>query len=337
MSNFTDPPLLPGGTAPGPTTAEEILEEWQGLEELGRRLDDPLWRPGPQLVLEDRRRDAERPRDPAVALDIADEEEAATPPPAALPAPRRRREDDYTDEVPRRRRAPRLGRSVATFFGHTLPALLRAAYRRALGIAHHTGAEVVADITDDTGRRLRSLMAVEGALPGGADYGVVIAPACVCLELVLGELLRPINRVHAGQLAGALDRAGRSRQAELLRKWADGGLPMTMGLQVTLLAALEKADAHLQQLVVVFGLGIGRQYLELVRSGRLAGLLERVRTDYRNPACHGSRTFDRAEYTALARLLLTRDRFRAWYRRGPVELDAGLLDLHLVKWRERRA
>jgi hypothetical protein len=213
--------------------------------------------------------------------------------------------------------------------------LLRAAYRRAVGVVYHSGSEVVAAVETDTARRVWSLMAVERALPGGADYGVAVAPACVCLELVIGEVLQPIDRSHAEPLVGALNDAGRPRQADLLRKWFEGELPMTMGLQVTLLAAIERAHARVKKILWAGGIGMSPRYLTLLRSGRLPAALERVRTEYRNPACHGTRTFDRSEYTALAQLLLTRDRFRAWYRRGPAELDTGLLDLHLLECRWR--
>jgi hypothetical protein len=324
------------GDATGPTAAEEILEEWQAVERLGRRLNDPLWQLKPQFALGEPDTGLSR-SDADMAL--SDEEVVAEEEPPTRrggPPPEMSEEDtsDRTDHY--RRLSPRFWELAGAFYAQTLRPLLRAAYRRAWGIRYYSGAEIVAAVAGNTAHRVRSLMAVERALPTEADYGVVIAPACVCLELILGELLRPMNRTRAKSLSRALDGAGRSRQAELLRKWADGGLPMTMGLQVTLLAALEKAEATLQDLVAA-DLQTSHQYLGLVRSGRLAALLERVRTEYRNPACHGTRTFDRSEYTALARLLLTRDRFRAWYRRGPAELDAGLLDLHLLEWRQRRA
>jgi hypothetical protein len=307
-----------GEPAPGPAAAEEILDEWGAIEQLSRRLNDPLWQLEPQFL--------QGP--PSRAPDPSSNYAASEGPLRAklVPVP-----------APQRSWLQRLGDLAGASYQQTLGSLFRTVYRRAVGVTYHSGADVLAALSADTARRLQSLIAVERALHRGVDYSVVIAPACVCLELVLGELLRPINRIRARSLAGALDRTGWPRQAELLRKWADGGLPMTMGLQVTILAALEKADAWLQDFVAIRDLKTTGPYLEIVRSGKLAALLEQVRTNYRNPACHGTRTFDRAEYAALARLLLTRDSFRAWYRRGPALLDTGLLDLHLLVWRQRQA
>jgi hypothetical protein len=107
-----------------------------------------------------------------------------------------------------------------------------------------------------------------------------------------------------------------------------------MGLQVTILAALEKADVGAVQGTLDFR--TTSHYTSLLRSRQLSTLLERVRTQFRNPACHGTRTFDLGDYTTLMRLLLTRDQFRTWYRRGPAELDAGILDLHLLELSRRR-
>jgi hypothetical protein len=205
-------------------------------------------------------------------------------------------------------------------------------------VSHHSGSEVVAALKErNMAARINSLLAVEKALAGEADYGVVIAPACVVLELVVGQLLGSVGDRTSGQLVDALAAAGRKSQAKLLEKWIVGQLPMTMGLQVTLLAAIEKALAGPSGIDVAQEFGGTNHYRMLLTLGRLPMLLELVRTEYRNPACHGARTFDQAEYAEFARLLLTRSGFREWYRRGPAEIDAGLLDLHLLEWRNRVA
>jgi hypothetical protein len=193
---------------------------------------------------------------------------------------------------------------------------------------YHSGEEILGEAAR---RRVRTLLRVEAALPADADYAALIAPACVALEHELSTLLLAAGCRGEVDLVDVLHRAGRANQAELLRKWQSGYLPMTIGIQVIILTALEKTVGP--------GTGDSRpnfmftpRYAELLCSGRLSSLLDRVRTDYRNPACHGTRTFGREEYAAFARLLLTRDRLRTWYRRGPTALDTGLLDLHLLEW-----
>lgn len=310
--NPTSPPervgFRPAEPPLGPSDAEEILEEWRSAGQLAQRLRDPLWQPAHRFL----------PRPSKWASESA----VVTAPASAKSSP-----------PPRKRLGARLYELAAAFYQGVIRPVGRAASRRAFGVVYHSGAEVVATANVDTARRLRALMAVEMSLPKDADYGIVIAPACVVLELILGELLRPIEQSRSDTLAWVLEQAGRARQAELLRKWAAGRLPMTMGLQVTLLAALEKAAVSTSvRFECVHGLRTTRRYLDLVRSGTLAAILERVRTEYRNPACHGTRTFGRVEYAAFVQLLLTRDRFRSWYRRGPVELDVGFLDMHLLEW-----
>lgn len=344
---------LPGEPPFGLTTTDETADELKALIQFSRRMNDPIWSVSAVTV----------PYSPGMPLDrsrqmkgVHDLDKAVPgksvyhdrcmPLPATHDYEVDKLHDDEVDKLPtvpttKARQVMPGPRTTATW-GRPLSRLRdlagllsrppirlgRWAYRKAMRVEYHSGEEILAEVDR---RKLLSLMAIERALPHGADFGMAVGSACVVLELAIGELINSTRHaVRPLNLAAALEDIGRAKQAELLLRWADGRLPMTMGLQVTFLAALEKLGFQGQEHFANNYLQVEPGYLALLRSGRLTTDLERIRTQYRNPACHGSRAFDRAEYIELAQLLLTRVLFRSWYRRGPAKPNTGLLDVHLV-------
>jgi hypothetical protein len=305
----------------GPDSQSEVLDEWSGAEAACARIRDriPGFQSSAAELAELRRRETELPLARPWGIDLPNPPES--PPESSWECLRRQ--------------------------------FLRWLFQP----PYHSGEEI---LEADTKRRIRTLMAIEAALPADCDYAALIGPACVVLELELARLLKAPTFLLGSHLADVLDQVGRSNQAELLRKWQNGELPPTMGLLAIVLTALEKAvdlspngipnrcgvdtdSPALKEAVelpwheILLG-SFTPAYLGLLRSGKLSLLLDRVRKEYRNPACHGLRTFDRREYTALVWLLLARGRFRSWFRRGPATLETGLLDLHLLEqWRQDRA
>jgi hypothetical protein len=170
------------------------------------------------------------------------------------------------------------------------------------------------------------------AAPADADFACLTASACQVIESELGDLLLAPAREVAGTLAEALRDGGKPKQAELLQPWADGRFPPTIGTASVVLMGLRYAadrPACVRFLEANFRPG----FAALARSKELGAALDTIRTEFRNPACHGLRAFGPAEYQQFARLAVAREQLAEWVRAGPrLSGAAGALGLlhHLL-------
>lgn len=177
--------------------------------------------------------------------------------------------------------------------------------------------------------RYRTLLTVEPVFPPEGDYGMLMVPACQILETeLLSRFLAPLRDVGAN-LVAALRDAGDKKQAVLLEQWSSGQLPGTIGLCcVALLAcyrATEKGDADVLDL---FRAEFSDAYLEGFRGNRLGRALDRLRTEFRNPACHGTVTFGRTHYAGFVNLLVAAPTFNEFH--NTLASQDGQLVFHLL-------
>jgi hypothetical protein len=175
-----------------------------------------------------------------------------------------------------------------------------------------------------TQRRYAGLLTLEPHFPEAGDYGQLIAPCSLLLEEETAKGLAEPARALGAHLCEALaSRDGETRHVELLKKWVSGQLPTTLGTIATILLALRRGLERADEPISTF---LARRfrpdYIERIRTNSLAKLLDRIRNEFRNPACHGMRTFQRSEYGAFLHLLLGRERILRWDIEGP-EADAG--------------
>ncbi len=173
------------------------------------------------------------------------------------------------------------------------------------------------------------------------DYLVPVFLTTLLAERELVRLVAEPARQHAGHLIDALLQRRKTYKTSALAAWESGRLKATMGLVGQILRAMR------------WGLGQGNlsllkfladtfspEYPDLVSNRQLEQALDRVRTVYRNPACHGTaRPFAAADYADVARLVVGRDRIADWLGSETLcSLPAGLgvLDHHL-RLRNQRA
>jgi hypothetical protein len=171
------------------------------------------------------------------------------------------------------------------------------------------------------------------------DHSPLVGPACQILEGELTRLLATPARAVAEPLALLSQKEpAASRFRDLLQKWATGELPPTLGLQQILLQALRlglrKGD---DQVCAFLDFHFGPRYGYLLLDERFGRFLDRVRTQFRNPAAHGMATMSHAQYAEFTGLMVGNRCLADWYREGNEQLDPGpeiaLLDHHLAESR----
>lgn len=181
------------------------------------------------------------------------------------------------------------------------------------------GRELVKACGQTTLRRFETLLHVERYFHSEGDYGYLIGPACQILESELDRLLASPAREIATDLAEALRRADpRTRQALVLEKWAAREIPTTIGTEWLILFSLRRGLEHRVGRIEEFLDDMYRpRFSRLLASKLLDSCLDAIRSDYRNPACHGLRTFSADDYAKFVRLMVGQERFDIWADRGP--------------------
>jgi hypothetical protein len=124
--------------------------------------------------------------------------------------------------------------------------------------------------------------------------------------------------------------------AEILRKWALREIPTTIGVHSIVLLALRRGLATISPPIAEFLAGRFKPaYADLLVTGELGKCLDRIRTRFRNPACHGSAWFDQDSYADFARLAIAQRNFGAWNRYGPESreprAEVGVFHHHLFQ------
>jgi hypothetical protein len=182
--------------------------------------------------------------------------------------------------------------------------------------------------------RYQVLLHLESTFPPDHDQGCIIFVGSQLLEAELDRLVTAPLLPLAAMLVDVLrqDRVDDSRTA-VLEAWADSRMPTTFGTHGLVLLALQYAcvrghPALLSFLHERFAPG----YLDLLRSQAMDRCLNRIRNRYRNPVCHGTATFSRADCPDFARVVIAHRRFLDGDREGPhpanPEGDVGVLHHH---------
>jgi hypothetical protein len=198
-----------------------------------------------------------------------------------------------------------------------------------------TGQRLIAGCQEANRRRFSTLLRLERSFLAGEDHACLIGPACLILESETDRLLTSPARVVAGELVESLRRDRRDhRQADILRAWAERQVPATIGVASLILLALRRGcESEDHPLARFLSSHFRPRYAELLMSKKLGRSLDRIREGFRNPACHGTCTFDRDQYAAFVRLMVGNDRFDAWHVAGPhspdLDAEAGFLHDHL--------
>jgi hypothetical protein len=196
------------------------------------------------------------------------------------------------------------------------------------------GRQLMARCPSETQQRYRTLVHFERAMPADGDFAILIAAACAILEAELRRLLASPARPIVNGLLAALDPKKQRKQVDLLDKWARGAIPTTLGSVSLLVFALRRgAEMGLPEVGRFLAERFRPRFAELLRSRRMDGALESIRTRFRNPADHAERTFDAAAYGEFVRLVIANRLFAAWDTDGPDPSDpdagSGILYHHL--------
>jgi hypothetical protein len=179
------------------------------------------------------------------------------------------------------------------------------------------GDELISCRPMDVRTRYRTVLRLESGFSTDLDHGCLIAAACQILENELSQLLIEPARAVGGALVRALDDAGQVKQAEILQGWADRRVPTTIGIASLVLLALRRAVEGADREIGDFLVDRFRpDFLPADQPVAWGGTLDRVRESFRNPACHGLRTFGPSDYDRFARLIVGRDRLMSWASAG---------------------
>jgi hypothetical protein len=239
-----------------------------------------------------------------------------------------------------RRSADRL----ADFFAVEPEAVRRRATRsldclRGTAQPARVGCGLIACCNTDLQRRYHTLLHHEERHPPDGDYGILIAPACQVVEAALGEILTQPARAIVADLIAAMRVQQKDRhQADILAKWGSGQVPTTFGTHGLVLLALRRGCEHRSDAVRKFLASHFRPpYVDLLTDRGLGASLEAIRTRFRNPACHGTTSFDRSAYEEFVGLVVAQQRFGLWDSVGSTPADpapsAGVFHHHLSQSR----
>jgi hypothetical protein len=189
------------------------------------------------------------------------------------------------------------------------------------------GQRLFAAAPQETRRRYQTVLHLEDTFPGHGDHGCLIGATCQLMEGELDRLLAQPARTIAPVLSAALRTEGSAGgQAEILDRWAAGTIPITLGSLCIVLLALRRGWEQGRAEVHDF---LAREfepcYSDLLAAKGLGSCLDRVRTLYRNPACHGQVSFGPGQYAEFVRLVVANHRLRLWDRGGvdPLVLQHG--------------
>jgi hypothetical protein len=201
------------------------------------------------------------------------------------------------------------------------------------------GHRLLAPCAPSNRKRFETLLYFEEKLRPDDDHGYLIGPACQILESELERLLSaPVHGI-AESLIAALRVAGKDQhQAAILEKWAARQVPTTIGTASLVLLALRRGrEQQLRPVLEFLAAHFGPGYQVLLANKELGQCLDLIRTRFRNPACHGTATFDPEAYKEFARLVIANQRFAAWHASGPDPPEpgagAGILHHH---WQHTR-
>jgi hypothetical protein len=199
-------------------------------------------------------------------------------------------------------------------------------------VRRDSGNRLLAGCLDDTRRKFATLLQFERSIPSDGDYALLIAAISQVLESECDRLVTTPARRIAGLLVESL-RADRklAKQSEIVEKWAGGEVPTTIGIESLAILALRKGSEQGREGVIAFLAEEFRTpYHGLLMTKKLGQCLDLIRDRYRNPACHGTGSFDASGFAGFARLAVGHDGFRAWAAEGPKgrPVDAGSAFLH---------
>jgi hypothetical protein len=147
---------------------------------------------------------------------------------------------------------------------------------------------------------------------------MLVVAGCHLLEAELVRTLVVPAQAVGPVLTAAVRAAGaEGRQADVLDQWCQGRVPVTLGVASLVLLAVRRALE--QRLAVVEGF-LRRHFREdfvgALRHKEMGRQVDEVRNGYRNPACHGLRTFGPKAYEDCAWLVVARSRFWEWDLHG---------------------
>jgi hypothetical protein len=113
-------------------------------------------------------------------------------------------------------------------------------------------------------------------------------------------------------------------------------MPTTIGMQSLILLALRRGcERENGQVCKFLGDRFSSRYTRLLVDKKLDVCLNKIRDQFRNPACHGLATFTSQQYQDFAILTVAHSRFAFWNAKGadPNALDSGVLHHHLAECR----
>lgn len=214
------------------------------------------------------------------------------------------------------------------------PATIRGAPSFGSPVNHGLGSELIGRCDAMTRQRGQTLSYLEKELPPELDFSILIVPACQMLETELIRLIGNPARRLGSDLPRYASQSGNRRASEILDKWLAGQLPTTLGvLSLTLLSLRHGWNQKSEPIREFLEQNFHTRYVAPL-CGDLGRCLDTVRDKFRNPACHGERVFQRADYDTFIRRLFACPSFRDWLTSGPLTLDPqgaqGVLHHHLV-------
>ena len=150
------------------------------------------------------------------------------------------------------------------------------------------------------------------------DHGFLIGLACQIVESEINRLLSEPAREIGDVMLKHLDRKKKKKPREFLEGWLENRIPTMIGVASFILMALRYAfDKKERQAIDFIEHHFRKDYTLLLSSNKLGISLDNLRNNFRNPACHGTRTFSQEDYKSFVLLCLGSSSFREWDRHGP--------------------
>jgi hypothetical protein len=130
-------------------------------------------------------------------------------------------------------------------------------------------------------------------------------------------LAEPAKEIGAIMLKH-LERKKKERPYKYLKSWLEERIPIVMGVVSCIFMALRFAVNQGDKKAIEFIHQYFRDgYLSLLSANKFGGSLNNIKNNFRNPVCHGIKTYGPREYQAFVRLAVGTTSMRKWDRWGP--------------------
>lgn len=180
------------------------------------------------------------------------------------------------------------------------------------------GRALIEACTAQSLQKYETLLDLESQTRARHDHGFLVGMACQIIETEIARLLAEPAKSVGETMLRHLQRKRKNKVKDYLQGWLEGRFPTMIGVQVFILMALRYGlESRDPEVVDFVNQQFRENYISLLASNRLGASLDKIKNQYRNPACHGTKVFSPGDYRDFSILSFGSHTLREWDLYGP--------------------